>query len=177
VQRHDPHQAEEQPGAGGQAPPGHPHQEQGPGARPRGHGPLQVLAKEAEYQLQHAEYFEKAWLLLADFFISNNKYDLAEAELQKCLKYNKSMVKAEEYMGMIKEKERIYIDAANHYEKAWTMSNKRNAGVGFRLAFNYIKASRFVDAIDIGKDILKVYPDYPKVQKEIVEKSRSMIRA
>lgn len=87
------------------------------------------------------------------------------------------MVKAEEYMGMIKEKERIYIDAANHYEKAWTMSNKRNAGVGFRLAFNYMKASRFVDAIDIGKDILKVYPDYPKVQKEIVEKSRSMIRA
>jgi hypothetical protein len=29
------------------------------------------------------------------------------------------MVKAEEYMGLIKEKERIYVDAADHYEKAW----------------------------------------------------------
>ena len=67
-------------------------------------------------------------------------------------------------MGLIKEKERIYVDAASHYEKAWTMSNKKNAGVGFRLSFNYMKANRFVDAINVGKDILKAYPDYPKVQ-------------
>jgi tetratricopeptide repeat protein 21B len=43
------------------------------------------------------------------------------------------------------------------------MSNKKNASVGFRLGFNFMKANRFVDAIDVGKDILKVYPDYPKV--------------
>jgi tetratricopeptide repeat protein 21B len=48
------------------------------------------------------------------------------------------------------------------------MSNKRNATVGFRLAFNYMKANRFVDAVDVGKDILKAYPDYPKVQTEII---------
>lgn len=75
-------------------------------------------------------------------------------------------------MGLIKEKERMYVDAAEHYEKAWQMSNKKNGGVGFRLAFNFMKANRFVDAIDVGKEILKVYPDYPKVQKEIIEKSR-----
>jgi tetratricopeptide repeat protein 21B len=57
--------------------------------------------------------------LLADFFVANNKYDLAEEQLGKCLKYNKSLVKAEEYMGLIKEKERMYVDAADHYEKAW----------------------------------------------------------
>lgn len=66
-------------------------------------------------------------------------------------------------MGLIKEKERIYIDAAVHYERAWQMSNKKNAGVGFRLGFNYMKANRFVDAIDVGKDILKIYPDYPRI--------------
>lgn len=114
---------------------------------------------------------------MADFFIQNNKYDLAEEQLTKCLKYNKSMAKAEEYFGMIKEKERMYVDAADHYEKAWVMSNKKNAGVGFRLAFNYMKANRFVDAIDVGKDILKSYPDYPKVHKDIIEKARQMIRA
>lgn len=86
------------------------------------------------------------------------------------------MVKAEEYMGLIKEKERIYVDASLHYEKAWLMSNKKNGGVGFRLAFNYMKANRFVDAVDVGKDILKAYPDYPKVYKDIIEKSRQMIK-
>jgi hypothetical protein len=29
------------------------------------------------------------------------------------------MSKAEEFMGLIKEKERIYVDAAVHYEKAF----------------------------------------------------------
>ena len=83
---------------------------------------LETIIKTAlnnEYQLEYADFFERAWLLLADFFISNNKYDLAEEQLGKCLKYNKSMVKAEEYMGLIKEKERMYVDAAEHYEKAW----------------------------------------------------------
>lgn len=57
------------------------------------------------------------------------------------------------------------------------MSNKRNATVGFRLAFNYMKANRFIDAIDVGKDILKSYPDYPKVNSDIIAKARSMIKA
>lgn len=82
-------------------------------------------------------YFEHAWLLMADYYISVNKYDLAEAELKKVLKYNKSNVKAEELMGLIKEKERSYVDAAGHYEKAYRMSSNKNAAVGFRLAYNY----------------------------------------
>lgn len=86
------------------------------------------------------------------------------------------MVKAEEYMGLIKEKEKQHAEAADHYEKAWRMSNKKNATVGFRLAFNYMKGNKFVDAIDVGKDILKAYPDYPKVQKDVIDKARSMIK-
>lgn len=82
------------------------------------------------------------------------------------------MAKAEEYMGLIKEKERIYVDATTHYERAWRMSNKKNAGVGFRLGFNYIKSNKFVDAIDVGREILKAYPDYPKVHKDIIERAR-----
>lgn len=113
---------------------------------------------------------------MADYYISVNKYDLAEAELKNCLKYNKSMIKAEELMGLIKEKEKAYVDAADHYAVAWKMSNKKNGGVGFRLAFNYLKADRYVDAIDVGKDILKVYPNFPKVQTEIIDKARGLIR-
>jgi len=113
---------------------------------------------------------------MADYYISVNKYDLAEAELKKCLKYNKSTVKAEELMGLIKEKEKAYVDAADHYAIAWKMSNKKSGGVGFRLAFNYLKAERYVDAIDVGKDILKVHPNLPKVYTDIIDKARSVIR-
>lgn len=113
---------------------------------------------------------------MADYYISVNKYDLAEGELKKCLKYNKSNIKAEELMGLIKEKEKAYVDAADHYHKAFEMSNKKNGGVGFRLAFNYLKADRLVDAIDVGKEILKVYPNFPKVQSDIIDKARGLIR-
>ena len=116
-----------------------------------------------DFQLEFADYFERAWLPMADYFISVNKFDLAEAELKKVLKYNRSNVKAEELMGLIKEKEKAYVDAAAHYDRAFKMSNKKNAAVGFRLAFNYLKAQRYVDTIDVSKEILKVHPDYPKV--------------
>ena len=41
-----------------------------------------------QYALEFAESFEKALLLMADYFISVNKFDLAEVELQKVLKHN-----------------------------------------------------------------------------------------
>ena len=136
---------------------------------------LKMLQKKP-YQAEYADEFENAWLLLADFFISNNKFDMAEELLRKILKVNKSMVKAEEYMGVIKEKEQAYVEAASHYEKAWEMSQKRNAGVGYRLAFNYLKAKRYVESIVVCKDLLKTYPDYPKIQKDILEKAQLHLR-
>jgi len=129
-----------------------------------------------DFQLEFADYFERAWLLMSDYYISVNKFDLAEAELKKVLKYNRSNVKAEELMGLIKEKEKAYVDAAEHYERAFKMSSNKNAAVGFRLAFNYMKASRYVDTINVSKEILKVHPDFPKVSTELIEKARSMIR-
>jgi tetratricopeptide repeat protein 21B len=39
-----------------------------------------------------------------------------------------------------------------------------------------MKAKRFVDAIDVCHDILEKYPNYPKVKKEILEKSRDNLR-
>lgn len=134
------------------------------------------IVNSKEYQIEYAEYFELAWLLLGDFFISSNKYDLAEEQLKKCLQHNRSIVKAEEYMGLIKEKEKSYVDAADHYEKAWRMSNMRNPAVGFRLAFNYMKAGRYVDAVNIGKEILKAFPKTEKVQEQIIDKSREQFR-
>ena len=79
-------------------------------------------------------------------------------------------------MGLIKEKERAYVDAANHYEKAFEMSNKKNEAVGFRLAFNYLKAERLIDCIDVSKEVLKVNPNFPGIQTDLIEKARIQIR-
>lgn len=115
--------------------------------------------------------------MMADYYISANKYDLAEGELKKVLKYNKSNVKAEELMGYIKEKEKSYVDAAEHYQAAFRMSNYKNASVGFRLAFNYLKAERFVDTVNVSKQILEVYPEFPKVKTDLINKARAGMRA
>ena len=92
------------------------------------------------------------------------------------LKHNKSNVKAEEYMGLIKEKERAYVDAATHYEKAFEMSSRKNSAVGFRLSFNYLKAERLIDCIDIAKEVLKVADNFPGVQEELINKARALLR-
>jgi tetratricopeptide repeat protein 21B len=125
-----------------------------------------------EFQLENAHYFEKAWLMMADHWISVNNYPEAEKELSKVLKHNKSNVKAYEYMGLIKEKEKDHEAAALHYQTAFKMSNNKNAGVGFRLAFNYLKAQRYTDTLDVGKQILKVIPDYPRLKDDLLLKAR-----
>jgi tetratricopeptide repeat protein 21B len=52
----------------------------------------------------------------------------------------------------------------------------RSASVGFKLAFNYLKAKRFVDAIDICHRVLEIDPTYPKIRKEILDKARQSLR-
>lgn len=79
---------------------------------------LKLLSKK-QYSSKYHEELEMSWLLYADSFIAISKFDNAEEILKKCLKYNRSCAKAEEFMGLIKEKESSYIDAALHYEKAF----------------------------------------------------------
>lgn len=75
-------------------------------------------------------------------------------------------------MGVIKEKEQSYVDAAIHYEKANKLCNEKSPSIAYRLAFNYLKAKRFIDCINVCKKILDIYPNYPKIDKEILQKAR-----
>lgn len=90
---------------------------------------------------------------------------------------NKSLTKAEELMGVIKEKDGKLLVAAEHYNAAWVMSNMRNAAVGFRLALNYLKTKRFVRCIDICKEVLRVYPEYASMKKDILEKAQKSVKS
>jgi tetratricopeptide repeat protein 21B len=48
--------------------------------------------------------------------------------------------------------------------------------VGYKLAFNYLKAKRHVEAIHICHVVLELFPDYPKIRKEVLDKARAALR-
>jgi len=123
-----------------------------------------------------AQEFEQAWLMLAQMYINSGKMDLAQELCRKCLTHNKSSAKAWEQMGVIMEKEQAYRDAAEHYEQAFQLTSESSPSIGFRLAFNYLKAKRFVEAINVCHKVLLVDPNYPKIRKDILEKAWIGIR-
>ncbi|XP_036277765.1 tetratricopeptide repeat protein 21B isoform X2 [Pipistrellus kuhlii] len=142
---------------------------------PRARNQLKRIAK-MNWNPVDAEDFERSWLLLADIYIQSAKYDMAEELLKRCLHHNKSCCKAYEYMGYIMEKEQTYTDAALNYEMAWKHGNQTNPAIGYKLAFNYLKAKRYVDAIDVCHQVLEAHPTYPKIRKDILDKARTSLR-
>ncbi|XP_019518289.1 PREDICTED: tetratricopeptide repeat protein 21A isoform X2 [Hipposideros armiger] len=142
---------------------------------PKARTQLKRLAK-APWALAEAEDLEKSWLLLADIYCQGGKFDLATELLRRCVQYNKSCCKAYEYMGFIMEKEQSYKDAATNYELAWKYSHHANPAIGFKLAFNYLKDKRFVEAIDVCHHVLGEHPNYPKIREEILEKAQGSLR-
>jgi tetratricopeptide repeat protein 21B len=101
---------------------------------------------------------------------------MASELLRHVLQHNKACTKAYEYAGYIAEKDQACKDAANQYEYAWKFGGQANPTIGYKLAFNYMKGKRYADAIDVCQQVLRVQPDYPRIRKEILEKSRNNLR-
>lgn len=114
--------------------------------------------------------------MLADIYVQVGKYEFAQELCKKTLSINKSSARSWEMLGQIMEKEQSYKDAAEHYEHAWTFMNETSPSVGYKLAFNYLKAKRFVEAIDVCHKVLAAFPDYPKIKKDIMAKAREALR-
>ncbi|XP_042528664.1 LOW QUALITY PROTEIN: tetratricopeptide repeat protein 21A [Dipodomys spectabilis] len=142
---------------------------------PKARTQLKRLAR-AVWTPGEADALERAWLLLAHLHCAAGKFDLAVELLRRCVRYNKSCAKAYEYMGFIMEKEQSYKDAATNYELAWKYSHHSNPAIGFKLAFNYLKDKKFVEAIEICHHVLLQYPNYPKIREEILEKAQGSLR-
>lgn len=134
------------------------------------------LAKKA-YNPEFMDDFERAWLLLSEIYIQSSKYDLASSLCHLAKDHNRSCGKAWEQLGLIYEKEQAYKDAASHYEKAWEFCNETSPSVGYRLGFNYLKARRYVEAINICQQVLKISENYPKIKKDVLDKARQMLRS
>lgn len=128
------------------------------------------------YSVKHAENFERAWLLLAQVHIEGGKYDLAQELCRRALKYNKSSAQAWEYMGLVMEKELSYADAAEHYENAWKYSSQASPQVGYKLGWNYLKAKRYVDAVNVAHKVLKTFPAYKGIKTDVLDKARAAFK-
>jgi len=142
---------------------------------PKARNQLKLISKMKTNHDYNGE-FEKAWLMLSDIYIGSGKYDLAQELCKKCLKNNKSCAKSWEFLGLVMEKEQSYRDAADNYEHAWHYMNESSATVGYKLAFNYLKAKRYVEAIDVCHKVLSKHPNYPKIRKDILDKARAALR-
>ncbi|TPX31100.1 hypothetical protein SmJEL517_g05482 [Synchytrium microbalum] len=142
---------------------------------PRARNQLKRIAK-LDWTSELGDEFERSWLLLADIYIQGGKFDLATELVKRVLKHNMSSLRAYELLGHIMEKEASYRDASDQYERAWQLCNHNSAATGYRLAFNYLKAKRYVEAIEVCLKILEKDAEYPKVKKDILEKARAALR-
>eukprot|EP00656_Telonema_subtile_P017730 TRINITY_DN19551_c0_g1_i2.p1 TRINITY_DN19551_c0_g1~~TRINITY_DN19551_c0_g1_i2.p1 ORF type:complete len:733 (+),score=260.04 TRINITY_DN19551_c0_g1_i2:81-2279(+) len=120
--------------------------------------------------------FERAWLMLAEVYMESGKYDQAQDLCKKCLAFNKSCCKGYDTLGQIFEKEASYSDAADQYAHSWKYSGEASPMVGYKLAFQYLKAKRYVEAIDVCHKVLAIVPDYAKMREDILDKARASLR-
>uniref|UniRef100_A0A158R4F9 TPR_REGION domain-containing protein n=1 Tax=Syphacia muris TaxID=451379 RepID=A0A158R4F9_9BILA len=116
------------------------------------------------------------WLLLADIYIAQSKTDQATNVLRTLLRYNESSVKGFECMGQVHEIEQRWADAAANYDQAWRLTGRKHPAIGFKLAHCYLKAKKLFDCIDVCHEVLAIYPKYPSLKKDIMDKARSHIR-
>ncbi|VDK84622.1 unnamed protein product, partial [Onchocerca ochengi] len=128
------------------------------------------------WTLEDADYLEKCWLLLVDIYINQNKSDRAYEILRTVLQHNASSVKAFEYRGYLCEREQKWDEAAANYEEAWRISKCRNPTIGYKLAYNYLKCRKPFECIEICHRVLELYPNYPRIKREIMDKARATIR-
>ena len=70
-----------------------------------------------------------------------------------------------------------YSEAAERYEMAWKYCYRNDPQIGFKLAYNYLKMKRYIEAIDVSHAVLEKNPNYPKIRKEILDKARNNFRA
>lgn len=136
---------------------------------------LKRVAKNA-WNFEDAEYLERCWLLLADQYVQAGKLEMATELLARVLEHNRSCVKAHELCGTISEKEAVPKAAAVHYDRAWRFSGRSKPAIGYRLAYNFMKAKRYPDAIDVCQQVLKLNPDFVAIKKDILEKSRNNLK-
>ncbi|XP_065579395.1 tetratricopeptide repeat protein 21A-like [Artemia franciscana] len=132
---------------------------------------------QSPWTFENGEWLEKGWLLLAKIYINSNKGEQAKEFCQRVLKYNASSLSALELMGSIAEREHSYSEAAKSYGAVWKRSKCTTLSVGYHLANCLLKAKRFTETINLCQDLMRIQPNFPRLQKDIYEKALNLIRS
>ncbi|KRY12374.1 Tetratricopeptide repeat protein 21B [Trichinella patagoniensis] len=143
------------------------------------HGKAKIYLKETlsvPWNLDDAKYLEQCWLLLANTYMNQGKMDAASEILKICMQHNASCIKALEYLSLINEKQQKWAEAVSNLETAWTICKHRHPAIGYRLAYIYLKAKRYVDAVDTCHVVLNNFPDFPRIKHDILDKARLSFR-
>ncbi|KAL3696933.1 hypothetical protein R1sor_011009 [Riccia sorocarpa] len=136
---------------------------------------LRILER-MTYKWENGEDFERAWLMLADILMQAGKTDAADELCRRCLKYNRDCARAWEYLGIMMEQGHSYGEAVVYFETAWNCQRGGSPSVGYRLAFTFLKEKRYIEAITVCHKVLKKFPSFPRVKKEILDKARLCLR-
>lgn len=115
-------------------------------------------------------------ILPADIYVQSSKYDLATELLKRVLQHNATCVRAHELSGFVAEKEQNYREAAARYGLAWRYGGKLKLSIGYKLAYCCLKSKRYAEAIEACGEVLRLSPDYPRIRKDILEKSINNLR-
>ncbi|XP_056594035.1 tetratricopeptide repeat protein 21B isoform X2 [Triplophysa dalaica] len=142
---------------------------------PRARNFLKRLTK-MEWNDSNSDDLENASLLMADMYIKMGKYSQVDKLLQNSIRHNKSCSKAYEYQGFMMENEERYTDASLQYELAWKYTRMMDPAIGFRLAFNCLKCKNYTRAVDVCRQVLQHFPDYPQIQDEILTRAQASLR-
>ncbi|XP_014219398.1 tetratricopeptide repeat protein 21B-like [Copidosoma floridanum] len=142
---------------------------------PRARNHLKRVSKNT-WTFEDAEYLERCWMLLADIYVQSSKYDLASELLKRVVQHNATCVRAHELLGHVAEKEQSYDEAAEKYALAWKYGGKLKLAIGHKLAYCHFKSKHFADAIEACNEVLKIEPDYPRIRRDILEKSMHNLR-
>lgn len=68
-------------------------------------------------------------------------------------------------------------DPAAHYIKAWTVNDRQDPQLGYRLGMFFLKCKRYVDAIATCQIVLTKNPTFAKIRKDVYEKSLMLLRS
>lgn len=122
------------------------------------------------------EDLERAYLFSAHLDVSNNDLEGACNTLLKVIDANKGCGAAWDSLGMIYERQQKHKDASSCYQKAWKLMNESDPGIGYKLAFNYLKGGDYVKAIDICRSVLAQHSGYPRIEEDVMDVAYSLLR-
>ncbi|EAX97552.1 TPR Domain containing protein [Trichomonas vaginalis G3] len=120
--------------------------------------------------------YVEAFLMMTYISIKDNILDDAEEYVNKAVNLDKSCRKAWEMMAQIYEKKKLHEEAAAALSTAWELTSKTDCYIGYKLAYNYMKAQQPVEAIKVARVVLKIHQNYPKIKEQILIPCCAQIR-